>query len=241
MSGIKGLPKGLDPSQDHDLSGTDTPPDAINVWFDTDDVYLPTIVKDDGTVLRSEKWEKHVYWNFSFDLGHSEGRKRVNDKVKFNEETGKWDILKLAPNGQSHISAYPDQWNAFYDGLSFEEIGTPLEILFPQDKGRIKHFKRLGIHTVERLGGLTEGEAALGGMGVLDDSRRARNYIERMKEGAKGREVDAYIKTLEAAKQSDNERIQMLEENLARLMAQLEEKAKPAKKTKVKEEEQAQV
>lgn len=236
----KGAPKGIIANQDYDLTHMDTPPDQIQIWFQEEDTFLPTIMDDSGNILREEKWEKYVYFCFSYDLGHCEGRKRVNDKIKRNPETGKWEILSFEKTGQSHILNHQAQWDAFYDGLDYNEIGTPLEILFPQNPGMCKHLKRIGVSTVERLARLTDTETQLGGMGVSDASKKAKAYLERMAEGAKGREVDAYITALESAKKADEARIQALEATVARLAALAEANQESTPKAKKKQTKEIQ-
>lgn len=218
---IKGLAvQGLNPRDDHDLSGNDTPPNAINIWFDVDDVYLPLVTDDEGNVKREEGWEKRVFFNFEYDMGFCAGRQKLRDKVKLNETTGKWEILKLAPGDQSHIRRYPEQWNAFFEGLNYNEIGTPLEVIFPRDKGYIKHLNKIGIFTVERLAAITEGEAQLGGMGTLDAKRKAMGYLERMKESRGAREINAQAEAFEKYKLHADQQIQELQNTVARLLAE---------------------
>lgn len=239
MVQIKGLAvEGLDRSSDHDLSNvSDTPPNAINIWFDTDSVYMAPVVSDAGELVREERWETFVYFNFEYDMGFCAGRQRLKDKVRLNEQTGKWEIIKLAPGEMSHIRRYPEQWNAFYEGLNFNEIGTPLDVLFPQDKSRIKHLNKLGIFTVERLAAISEGEASLGGMGVLDNKRRAESYLARMKESSHARETESYVKALETHKTQSDQKILELQEMVARLMADKETEDIPATKKRAKKSE----
>lgn len=236
----KGAPKGLIANQDYTFTQTDTPPDQITIWFTEDDVFLPSIMDDSGNLIREEKWEKFVHFNFSYDLGHCEGRKRLNDKVRRNESTGKWEIVSFEKTGQSHILNHQAQWDAFHDGLDYNEIGTPLEILFPQNPGMCKHLRRIGVSTIERLSKLTDSETQLGGMGVSDASKKAKAYVERMADGAKDREMDAYITALEAAKKADEARIQALEATVARLAALAEEKESPKPRGKNKQTKEIQ-
>lgn len=229
---IKGLSvKGLNPNDDHDLSEHDTPPNAINVWFDVDDVFFPVIVNEKGEVTREEHYEKRVFFNFEYDMGFCAGRQRVRDTLRFDESTGKWEIVRFAPKGQSQIREYPEQWNAFYEGLNYNEIGTPLEILFARDKSFIKHLNKCGIFTAERLAAITEGEAQLGGMGVLDAKRKAMAYFERMNQGKASREVEAHIEALEQYKAQADRQIAELKDMVTTLMAERESEA-PAKTTR---------
>lgn len=234
---IKGLAvKGLAPDQDHDLSANDTPPNAVNVWFDVDDVYMPVIVNDQGEIIREEKWEKFVFFNFEYDMGFCAGRQRVRDKLKFNESSGRWEVIRLAPGDQSHIRRYPDQWNAFYEGLNYNEIGTPLEVIYPRDRGFVKHLNKIGIFTVERLGAITEGEAQLGGMGVLDAKRKAMAFLERLEDSRATREVEAHVNALEAYKSKADREIEELKKTVQLLIAE-KEGEKPEAQRKIKKKQ----
>lgn len=217
--------KGLSSFQDHDLSD-DTPPDQCQVWFTVEKVFMPFRSQQEGKKV----FENFVYLNWRNDLGRSVGRQRIRDKVIFNSETQKWEIQSLAPNGNSHVKQFPAEWNAFYDGVNGETIGTPLELLFPYDPSIVEQYGSVHIKTIEALARLTEGEAQLLGMGGLDNRRRAKDYIERQNAAVTGNQFNAYVSTLEKEKKALESRVCDLSGKLEELLARMNEKDEPKAK-----------
>lgn len=197
---------------------------------------MPFLSNQEGK--RVEK--NFVYMNFVNELGRSTGRKRVNDELKFDEATGKWEIVRLAPNGNSMIKQYPEEWNAFYDGVSLEEIGTSLDMLFPYDPSRVDMYKRYHIHTIERLANLTESDAVSIGMGGLDDKKKAMKYVERMNAAVTGVQFNAHVQTIEAENAALKAQLADLSEKFARFLESREESEVAPKKSIGKSKKAAQ-
>ena len=217
--------KGLSNFEDHDLS-SDTPPDRCQVWFSVEKVYMPFRSQIEGKRVS----ENFIHFNWRNDLGRSVGRQRLRDKVKLNAVTGKWEIESLSPNGNSHIKQFPAEWNAFYDGINGEVIGTPLELLFPYDPAIVEQYAAVHVKTVEALAKLSEGQASLLGMGGLDNHKRAKQYLERQNAAVTGNQFNAYVATLEKEKKSLESKVCDLSGKLEELLARMNEKDEPKAK-----------
>lgn len=196
--------EGLDPLTEHDLTQeNDTPPDAIIVWFEVKSEYMPALSLEKGERV----YKSFVHRCFIKELGWSSGNRRIKDKVEFDEATGKWKVLQLAPAGQSDLKKWPNQWNKFARGTKGSIDGTPIEFLFKQMPERAEMFKKNHVETIEMLASLTDGDCQRGGMGWFDDRTKARAHIAKAKDGAAEVKMNARIQSLEeslkeAAKQN---------------------------------------
>lgn len=187
--------EGLDEFTDHDLSmENDTPPDAIIVWFDVQKEYMPFLSAQAGERV----YKNFVRRYFIKELGFSTGSRRIKDEVEFNEETGRWKIKRLAPAGQSDIKKFPNEWNKFYSGNTSVVSGTPIDMLFKHDPSRADMYRRNHVDSVERLAGLTEADCQRGGMGWLDDKKRAMTFLSKAKDAAGGIQNLARMQEMEA-------------------------------------------
>lgn len=164
--------KGLTYQEDYQLTD-DTPPTGCQVRFSVEKVFMPFLSKEQ----KKKVYQNFVYVNWVNELGRSTGRARINDEVKFNEETGKWDIIALDIPQRSHITLFQNEWNMFYDGMEADVAGTPLELLFPYNPARAEVYKPYHITTIEQLEKLTDSDCQQIGMGALDDRNKARKYM----------------------------------------------------------------
>lgn len=224
--------EGLDEFTDHDLSAhTDTPPDAIIVWFDTVKEYMPALSEQQGERV----YKTFIHRFFIKELGFSSGNRRIKDSVEYDSEAGKWKVKKLASAGQSDIKKWPNEWNKFAKGNTGIIEGTPIELIFKHDPARAEVFKRNMVDTIERLAALTDGDCQRGGMGWIDDRARARAFIARSKEQAGDIRNNTRFRQLEEALVQAEKRNKDLEEKLNILLtAQIEaaqEKEVPVKKS----------
>ncbi len=216
--------EGLDEFADHDLTlETDTPPDAIIVWFDVQKEYMPFLSAQAG---------ERVYKNFVRryyikELGSSQGSRRIKDTVEFNEETGKWKIKALAPAGQSDIKMFPNEWNKFFNGNTSIVSGTPVELLFKHDPSRADIYRRNHVDSIERLAGITESDCQRGGMGWLDDKKRAMAFLEKAKAASGGIQNLAKMQELEARNSELQNQLHDLTEKLDMVLtSQIESRTK---------------
>lgn len=185
--------EGLDEFTDHDLSVEDTPPDAIIVTFKVEKEYMPFLSAQQGKRV----YKNFIHRHFIKELGFSSGSRRIKDDVYFDEGKG-WRVKKLAPPGQSDIKKFTKEWNAFVRGTENMIEGSPIELLFKIDPSRADMYARSHITTIERLAGLTEADCQRGGMGWLDDKKRAEAYLKKAEEASGGIKNVEYIKQLEA-------------------------------------------
>jgi hypothetical protein len=234
--------EGLDRFQDHVLLD-DTPPNAGRFWFTVESEDMPFLTNDPVSNPRGEIIRKNfVYFNYEMELGRMSGRRRIKDTVEYDEVARRWKVVKLHPDPKvSHILRFKDAWNAFARGTTLDEVGTPIKDLFKLDPSRAEHYKRLGIHTVERLSSITEADADSIGMGGRDDRKKAILYMERSRESVKSAQANARHEAQERLIASQAEKIADLSAKLEELLrAQLEaqEAEKPVKKTKKQVSEQ---
>jgi hypothetical protein len=177
-----------------DLDGVyDTPPDAIIVWFDVIKEYMPAKSREMGF----EVYENFVHRFYIKELGYSSGNRRIKDEVYFNKESNSWHVKRLAKGGQSDILKFKGEWNKFVRGSNGVEDGTSIKMLFKNDPSRADMYVRSHITTIERLAGLTEADCQRGGMGWLDDKKRAEAYLKKAKENAGSIQNLEYVRALE--------------------------------------------
>lgn len=231
---------GLDTFQDHDLSmGNDTPPDAIMVKFEVVSEYMPFLSEQKGERV----YKNFVHRSYIKELGHSTGSRRIKDTVEYDEASGRWKVKKLANKGQSDIKKFPNEWNAFYNGTTGNLVGTAIEFLFKHDPTRAELYKRNHVYSIEQLAGLSESDCQRGGMGWLDDKKRAQNYIARSKEAVTGVQFNAHVKNMEAENASLKSQVEELTSQVRQLLqSQLDEANKiPAVKRSKKVQPQPEV
>lgn len=208
--------EGLDAYQDVELRNDDDP-GAMRVWFEIraiDDV-AETIKQ--GKPVR-KNW---VYIFKSMELGHSELGRRIKDKVSFDETTNRWKVDALADEIHSDILKYPAEWNIFATGAKYEDVGTPLSVLFKTDPARVLMYKDKHITTVERLAGMNKTDSDNFGMGVGDDVQRAKNYLAKL--NAQANNGATVISKLE----DQSHEISVLQRTIQELQAKLNEVEQP--------------
>jgi len=226
--------KGLTYQEDYQLTD-DTPPTGCQVRFSVEKVYMVAKSKEE----KRRVYQDFVYINWVNELGRSTGRARINDEVKFNEETGKWDIIALDIPQRSHITLFQDEWNMFYDGMHSEVAGTPLALLFPYNPTREDVYKAYHITTIEQLEKLTDSDCQQIGMGALDDRNKARKYMNSINGNIGAIEFNAALAEKDSEISSLKGQLADLSEKFAKFLeahSEKEEKVIPAKKSKVKQE-----
>lgn len=98
----------------------------------------------------------------------------IGDKLTIHDE----------PATETLKRRYARQWAHFQQGRGEEHVGTPLEVLFPDQPSLILNLKAGGIHTVEHLAELTDTHAASIGMGAVQWRQKARAFIDKANDTA---------------------------------------------------------
>mgnify|MGYP003646016426 CR=1 FL=1 len=207
--------EGLDPFQDYDLSpAQDTPPGLIRVWFSVESIFMPFLSKEAGRKID----KNFLYLNWEKELGRSTGRRRLNDVVEFDTESNKWKIKGFSANGDSYIKAYPNEWNAFYNNSTADDAGTPIELLFKNDPARADMYKHFKVKTIERLAGISEGDATMIGMGALDDKKRASAFIAKTNAGVSSSQYNLEMQEIREENASLRSTVQDLTDKLTQML-----------------------
>lgn len=165
----------------------DTNPTATLVSFSVESVEMVAETKEKKTRIN----RPFIFITKIMNLGNAVLHRRIRDEVVLDEATGKWKILSLvkgvnASDGspRSDIKRYPNEWNAFMRGVSYVDIGSPLEVLFKADPARVAFYKARHIHTIEQLSQLTESHIQDIGLGARGDVNRAKEYMAKVKEAS---------------------------------------------------------
>lgn len=177
--------EGLDEDQFQDIElHNDTNPGATLVSFSVEAVEMPALSKIEKRIVK----KPFVFITKIMNLGNAVLHRRVRDHVELDEATGKWKIIELvkgvnASDGspRSDIKRYSAEWNAFMRGVAYNDIGTPLEILFKADPARAEYYKSRHIRTVEMLSNLTQTHIDDLGLGARADVNKAKAYMEEVK------------------------------------------------------------
>jgi hypothetical protein len=211
--------KGLTYQEDYVLND-DTPPTGCQVRFSVEKIFMPFLSKE-----RKERvYENFVYINWVNELGRSTGRTRVNDEVKFNPDTGKWDIISLDIPERSHINLFQAEWNLFYDGQEADVSGTPLALLFPYNPTRDEVYKPYHITTIEQLQKLSDSDCQQIGMGARDDRDKAIKYMNSINGNIRGIEFNAAMAEKDSEITSLRGQLADLSEKFSKFMASQEAK-----------------
>lgn len=197
----------------------DTPPMGVITSFKVVSEFMPALSAKEKRTIR----KNFVYVRRIHDLGRSDQQRRVRDEVEFDEASGKWRVIRLAKAGQSDILRNPQEWEAFYNGASSQDIGTPLSLFFPNDPSRVEWYAFYHIRTVERLANLNDQDVQNLGNGVKEDRARAQHYLNKTKGESASTELaykleqaEARAKSLEAQVQEMNAKLtELLKEKIA--------------------------
>jgi hypothetical protein len=168
--------------------------------------------------------ENFVYIHKERNLGNLITRRRIKDKVHFDQATGKWKVDQLAT--VSDIKQFPNEWNLFVRNASEDTLGTPILMLFKNDPARAELYKFHKIFSVERLATMTDADCQAFGMGARDDRERARAYKLRVDALAPGVAVDAKLS-------EKDEQIESLKRQVSSLVEKLESMGEAAVEAKV--------
>lgn len=195
--------EGLDDALYENIEMTnDTDPRETLVTFFVQSEEMPGLSREAGRrIEKSFIWIRKI-----MNLGNAIMERRIRDKVEYDVETKKWKIKSLAT--QSDIKQYPEHWNAFMRGVSYMDVGTPLEVLFKADPARINIYKAKYINTVEQLASCTESHIQDLGMGSRSDVVRAKEFLAKAEKvadssyfnnqlEAKDREIEVLRRQLE--------------------------------------------
>lgn len=197
--------EGLNSFEDH-LLADDISPSARIVKFEVKAVEKPFLSNQQGRIV----YENKIHITIIKDLGNSVvGPRPIRDQVHFDEQTGKWVIDRLP--SFSDIRRFPAEWNAFMRGASVETLGTPLSTLFRNDPVKVENYKIKHIHSVEHLAGLTDSDIQSLGMGVREDSHKAKMYLERISKFSSGINIEQTL-------QKKDQEIASLKEQLSLVM-----------------------
>ncbi len=199
--------EGLDEDQFQDVElHDDINPGATLVSFSVESVEMPALSKLDKKLVK----KPFVFITKIMNLGNAILHRRVRDEIKLDEVSGKWKIVELvkgvnASDGspRSDIKRYANEWNAFMRGVAYNDIGTPVEVLFKADPARAEYYKSRHIRTVETLSQLTETHIQDLGLGGRADVNKAKAYMEEVRAASDTsyfhnqlEEKDAQIETL---------------------------------------------
>lgn len=156
----------------------DTPPGSVITKFSVESEDMPFLSSEAGKRVT----KNFVHVSRTWELGRTSYRRRIKDTVKFNESTGKWEIIKLENEQQSDIRKNPNEWNAFMRGFSAQDLGAPLSLLFPNDPARVEFYRDAHIVTIEQLAGQNESDVQALGNNVRNDVARAKAWVAKSKE-----------------------------------------------------------
>lgn len=84
------------------------------------------------------------------------------------------------PVKDSHRARFPKQYAAFKSGLNEQSIGTPIAVLFPNNPALVSDMQHAGVHTIQQLANLTDGNAQQLGP-VLAFRKKAQEFLAAAK------------------------------------------------------------
>lgn len=205
--------EGLSQYEDHEMYD-DTSPGSVQVKFAVVSEEMPFLTAKEGKRVT----KNFVHVTREWELGRSRYTRRVRDHVVWNEDKRSWEIKKLASKEQSDIRKNPKEWNAFMRGVSSDEEGTPLSLLFPYDPSRVEFYHDNHIKTVERLAGLNPNDRKDLGMGVSQDCEKAERYLAKVTAAAPSVAMNAKLDEKDKQIQSLQAQIEDLSSKLTQML-----------------------
>lgn len=144
----------------------------------------------------------------------------IGDKLTIHDEPAT-DALKRR---------YARQWAHFQQGRGEEHVGTPLEVLFPDQPSLILNLKAGGIHTVEHLSELTDTHAASIGMGAVQWRQKARTFLAKANDTAMVTKMESELAKRDEEIEALRQQMQMMvqaQNEMARAPHHIEEPTAP--------------
>lgn len=215
----------------------DTPPGSVITRFSVESEDMPFLSNEAGKRIT----KNFIHVSRTWELGRSSYRRRIKDEVKYNESTGKWEIVRLANEQQSDTRKNPNEWNAFMRGISIHDTGNPLVLLFPHDPSRVEFYKDAHIITIEQLAGQNDSDIQSLGNGVRADVEKAKRWISKSNEEIPEARLKHELSEKDRKIESLQNQLEDLSAKLTELLKQQIEEEKPRRGRPRKEqvEEQA--
>ena len=116
-----------------------------------------------------------------------------------------------------HKREYAAQYAAFKEGITLAPEGSPLEHWPPLTPAQIANFKAVGIHTVEQLAEVSDGNLANLGQGGRTIRERAKAWLEQAGGGAPLDKLIAENEKLKAEAEVTANTIGAMQAQLAKL------------------------
>lgn len=116
-----------------------------------------------------------------------------------------------------HKREYAPQYAAFKEGITLAPEGSPLEHWPPLTPAQIANFKAVGIHTVEQLAEVSDGNLANLGRGARTIRERAKAWLEQAGGGAPLDRLIAENEKLRAEAEVRDNTIGAMQAQLAKL------------------------
>ena len=147
-----------------------------------------------------------------------EGRPVFEDKI----------YVRIAPPGErlnivereatnADKQRWPNQWHLFQQNMPQVTDGTPVAMLFPAQPSIAAALQASGVHTVEQLSELSANAIENIGMGCQSWVNEATKYLKMANRGVKYNEMKAIIDERDRENNSLKHKIQLLEDEIARL------------------------
>jgi hypothetical protein len=95
---------------------------------------------------------------------------------------------------------FPFSWQQFERGEDQSKRGTALYDLFDSDSEIVPHYHALNVFTLEDLSQVSDGNLQMLGSGARENRLRAKEYLEKVRDAGKVRELEARLAELEAKK-----------------------------------------
>lgn len=186
-------------------------------------------VKSEEMPAKSAQAGKRIFENFvwitkQFDLGRSEVSRRINDKVHYDSELGKWVVDELVEY-QSDIKAYPQHWNAFARGSTQGAVGTPINLLFKNNPAKVENYTRYKVDTIEMLSQLGDDHLRQITIGGIEDRERAKKYLADVAKMAPSLQLNQAMAEKDEQIDSLRSQVSELSSKINALIAGIESKA----------------
>lgn len=131
-------------------------------------------------------------------------------------QPGERDVLEREVNDLDR-HRFARQWQAYQNQQEQAPEGTPLAILFPNEPEIVDMLKAQRIHTVEQLAALSDSGLQNIGLGAREFQKRAVHFMEAAEKGRPAAELQRELT-------ARDDRIAVLEQQIAQLLAAQEAK-----------------
>lgn len=119
---------------------------------------------------------------------------------------------------------FPRQWMAFQQGRPQITEGTMLEHLFPDQPNKVKMLNHYNIFTIEQLANLNATAQQQIGMGALQDTQKAQQYIAQAEKGVNYHKFNTQM---EAKDQQISALTQQVQQLSAQMQAMMQAQQQP--------------